>query len=298
MVECTTENCKLKNPQTGALVSLAAMTVLGRSDDCDVVLKSEVASRKHASIEIKNGDLVLSDLGSSNGSFLNGEKISAPENLFDGDIIVFDTDTFSVVSPKTRQVESDIPSVWSEGEGLESASQTQIVFDVEKSKAVSDYMAGKVDVPPLGAAPRLVGLSDAVRGNVYELQGDQSTNIWHLGRSEEVDIVIDDGSVSGKHAQLVNDGVLWKIVNWMSTNGTFVNDNKGLSTFLKSGDIIRLGSVEFAFEARVDAAAATASSKPASASKPGGGSKSGLWIAIGVGVVVAVAAAAYTVLGG
>lgn len=290
MVECTSDNCKLKNPQTGELLSLSASTILGRSDDCDIVLKSDVASRRHASIEIKDGKLVLSDLGSSNGSFLNGEKINDSSDLFDGDLIVIDTDSFSVISPNKREAEADIPSVWSEGEGLESASQTQIVFDVERSAAVSDYMAGRIDIPALGAVPRLVGLSDAVRGRIYELQGDQATNIWHLGRSEEVDIVIDDGSVSGKHAQLVNDGVLWKIVNWMSTNGTFVNDKKGLSTFLKSGDIIRLGSVEFAFEARLSNNNSAAASVKA-ASPESGSSKTGLIIGAVV-VVVAIAAAA------
>lgn len=291
MVECTSDNCKLKNPQTGELLSLGASTILGRSEECDIVLKSDIASRRHASIDLKEGDLILTDQGSSNGTFLNGEKLSAPVSLFDGDIIVIDTDTFSVISPNKREAEADIPSVWSEGEGLESASQTQIVFDVERSAAVSDYMAGRIDIPPLGAVPRLVGLSDAVRGRIYELQGDQSTNIWHLGRSEEVDIVIDDGSVSGKHAQLVNDGVLWKIVNWMSTNGTFVNDKKGLSTFLKSGDIIRLGSVEFAFEARLSGAATT---KQSSAAAPeSSSSKTGLIIGVVAVLIIAGAAAAF-----
>lgn len=292
MVECTSDNCKLKNPQTGELLSLGASTILGRSEDCDIVLKSDIASRRHASIVLKAGDLILNDEGSSNGTFLNGEKLSAPTHLFDGDIIVIDTDTFSVISPNKREAEADIPSVWSEGEGLESASQTQIVFDVERSAAVSDYMSGRIDIPPLGEVPRLVGLSDAVRGRIYELQGDQSTNIWHLGRSEEVDIVIDDGSVSGKHAQLVNDGVLWKIVNWMSTNGTFVNDKKGLSTFLKSGDIIRLGSVEFAFEARLSAGAATAKQASPAAAEASS-SKTGLIIGVVAVLLIAGAAAAF-----
>ncbi|MBB6521533.1 FHA domain-containing protein [Pseudoteredinibacter isoporae] len=292
MVECTSDNCKLKNPQTGELLSLGVSTILGRSEDCDIVLKSDIASRRHASIELKAGDLILNDEGSSNGTFLNGEKLSAPTSLFDGDIIVIDTDTFSVISPNKREAEADIPSVWSEGEGLESASQTQIVFDVERSAAVSDYMAGRIEIPPLGEVPRLVGLSDAVRGRIYELQGDQSTNIWHLGRSEEVDIVIDDGSVSGKHAQLVNDGVLWKIVNWMSTNGTFVNDKKGLSTFLKSGDIIRLGSVEFAFEARLSGGAATAKQAPPVSSGESS-SKTGLIIGVLAVLLIAGAAAAF-----
>jgi pSer/pThr/pTyr-binding forkhead associated (FHA) protein len=70
----------------------------------------------------------------------------------------------------------------------------------------------------------------------------------------------------------------------MSTNGTFVNGRKGLSTYLKSGDIIRLGSIEFAFEMK---AVQEQSVPVVEAVKPASGGM-GKWMAIGLGAVVAL----------
>lgn len=50
-------------------------TTLGREDHCDVVISSAHASRKHAEL-VPEGDVaVLTDLGSSNGTFVNGRRI-------------------------------------------------------------------------------------------------------------------------------------------------------------------------------------------------------------------------------
>jgi pSer/pThr/pTyr-binding forkhead associated (FHA) protein len=54
---------------------------IGRTDDNDIVLHESRVSRKHASIEFKKPSYVLSDLGSSNGTFLNNVKISSPQTV-------------------------------------------------------------------------------------------------------------------------------------------------------------------------------------------------------------------------
>ncbi|MGI8428059.1 MAG: FhaA domain-containing protein [Solirubrobacteraceae bacterium] len=60
---------------------------LGRSRQCDVVLDDENASREHAEIRPRGGSWVLSDLGSTNGSSLNGRRIGGPEAIKAGDEI-------------------------------------------------------------------------------------------------------------------------------------------------------------------------------------------------------------------
>jgi len=62
------------------------MTTIGRLPDCDVVLKDKGASRQHAQVRQKDGIYTLTDLGSTNGTQLNGQTIQSRE-LRDGDRI-------------------------------------------------------------------------------------------------------------------------------------------------------------------------------------------------------------------
>ena len=72
-----------------------------------------------------------------------------------------------------------------------------------------------------------------------------------IGRSSENLIVIDDPSVSGRHAQLHQVGETYHLQDLDSTNGTRVNGEKITSVALKVGDRIRFGKVEACFECEV-----------------------------------------------
>src|SRR5690606_34521176 len=48
---------------------------VGRSSELDMVLVEEMVSRKHARMVLRGSRLELEDLGSTNGTFVNGEKI-------------------------------------------------------------------------------------------------------------------------------------------------------------------------------------------------------------------------------
>ena len=72
-------------------VALASDTVtIGRLADCDVVLKDKGASRKHAQLKLRDGTWTLTDLGSTNGTRLNGQTVQSRE-LADGDKITIGT---------------------------------------------------------------------------------------------------------------------------------------------------------------------------------------------------------------
>jgi pSer/pThr/pTyr-binding forkhead associated (FHA) protein len=55
--------------------------VMGRSPYCSLVLDHETLSRVHASLRVVDGGVELSDLGSSNGTFVNGEPIKGPTRV-------------------------------------------------------------------------------------------------------------------------------------------------------------------------------------------------------------------------
>jgi pSer/pThr/pTyr-binding forkhead associated (FHA) protein len=64
-----------------------AAIVIGRGEDCHVIIEDRQASRHHARITQTQDGYVLEDLGSKNGTFLNGQSLTVPAVLKDGDEI-------------------------------------------------------------------------------------------------------------------------------------------------------------------------------------------------------------------
>ena len=62
---------------------------VGRVAGSAIRIDHPQVSRRHAVIRVTGGEVVLEDLGSSNGTSVNGEKIRAPRALSDGDMVAF-----------------------------------------------------------------------------------------------------------------------------------------------------------------------------------------------------------------
>lgn len=60
---------------------------VGRQSCCDLVLEDDTVSRQHARFECRPEGYFLEDLGSRNGTYLNGERVSSATRIFDGDRI-------------------------------------------------------------------------------------------------------------------------------------------------------------------------------------------------------------------
>jgi hypothetical protein len=69
----------------------AGGVTIGRSRQCDLMIDDPNVSRQHAEIRPRGGSWVLTDLGSTNGSLLNGRRIMGPEVLKPGDEIELGT---------------------------------------------------------------------------------------------------------------------------------------------------------------------------------------------------------------
>lgn len=61
--------------------------LLGRDLANDIAISDPEVSRRHARFFMQNGSVMVEDLGSTNGTFLNGERISSPQQLRAGDVI-------------------------------------------------------------------------------------------------------------------------------------------------------------------------------------------------------------------
>jgi FHA domain len=73
--------------QAGSAYDLSDGALLGRGDQADIRLEDSFASSRHARLLPQGGVMVLEDLGSTNGTYLNGEPLSGPQPLHVGDKI-------------------------------------------------------------------------------------------------------------------------------------------------------------------------------------------------------------------
>lgn len=75
---------------SGARVSLGEhITSVGRLPDCTITIDDGNVSREHARVQPGANGYVVVDLGSTNGTLLNGQRISGQHVLSDGDIVSF-----------------------------------------------------------------------------------------------------------------------------------------------------------------------------------------------------------------
>lgn len=88
-----------------------AVTRLGRAVENEIVIVSKRASREHAHIRRDGRRVFLDDLGSTNGTFLNGERVLGSVQLRDGDEISVGEIVFTFHDPDTTTRETPFPEL-------------------------------------------------------------------------------------------------------------------------------------------------------------------------------------------
>jgi hypothetical protein len=71
--------------QAGTVYDIGRGATLGRGDQCEIKLEDNFASTRHARLVPQGDAIVLEDLGSTNGTYLNGQAVTGPQPLHDGD---------------------------------------------------------------------------------------------------------------------------------------------------------------------------------------------------------------------
>ena len=138
--------------------------VIGRSSELDMVLVEEMVSRRHAQIEMRGGVISIQDLGSTNGTFVNGEKIQNAV-LREGDRVLVGTSILKVVT-----VAGDAPSSKSDLEGVAAKREAQV-------RGEAPRMSGNLEEIPLPDLLQLFGTSRKT-GVLVLRTGDQVGRIY------------------------------------------------------------------------------------------------------------------------
>ena len=76
-----------RQPRVGERLQLRASNAIGRDAGNDIALPDEAASARHAKLDVEDGEWWIEDLGSTNGTLVNGVRINRREKLRPGDEI-------------------------------------------------------------------------------------------------------------------------------------------------------------------------------------------------------------------
>ena len=82
-----------------------AEIIIGRGGELDIVLVEDMVSRKHAKLNTTDDKIVIQDLGSTNGTFVNGEKIKRAR-LKEGDRVLIGTSILKLISSAAPAAQS------------------------------------------------------------------------------------------------------------------------------------------------------------------------------------------------
>ena len=259
-------------------IQLKPETVLGRQAECDVLLTEGHTSRRHARLVHAEDGYWLEDLGSSNGTFINGKRITGRVKVASGDRLRFDVEEYDFRVPaqaapamapdesKTvyRAPESAAvvaessgmykrPGAWADPDAMGDSGIHKTKFiDPAQMKQMASSTAPAAAAPSAVDGPHLQVVSGSRTGlNIQLAVGDSGNAEWTIGSQTDREVQFMDSGVSALHAKIVNEGERWKVVDQMSANGTFVNGKRANVSYLGSGDRVRFGPVECVF--RTDA---------------------------------------------
>ncbi|MCW5936443.1 MAG: FHA domain-containing protein [Fimbriimonadaceae bacterium] len=186
--------------------------VLGRAGD--VAVEDTRVSRRHAEVTVSPEGLTIADLGSTNGTAVNGARLGEGERkpVASGDKVSLGGFEFTVSTPG------------------------------ESSKTIQALSGKTVSISAAPTTSAAVAFLD-----VDGLETPLELGTYTFGRKSENDIVVSDPYVSGRHGQIdvTEEGVF--LTDTGSTNGTLLNEAKltpNMRTRFGQEDVVRLGAKE------------------------------------------------------
>lgn len=216
---------------------------VGRSDDNEILLLDDHISRRHARFEFLDGVVWLKDLGSANGTSVNGHRLHGGCRLYHGDEVCFDTLRFQLVGRGQDLTPVRHPDSQTEVELIREPATGG--FETTEFSLMDPKEEAPIVVPDVAETGAfLLGVSEPISGYTFRTRIGTTS----IGRDEDCDVVIRDPTVSARHAEIVVRPETTTITNLMATNGTRVNGQQIQNSELADGDVIRIGRVNLVFK--------------------------------------------------
>lgn len=259
----------LKSIRSGKAYPLDKPAIMiGRIESCDIHIQTTVLSREHAVVLVAAARVLIKDLDSTNGTFVNSMRIHTPTALHHGDVVTIGAEKLVFIAPDSFEEEGNTCGI---GERLESSaylnntsSKTMLKsnylqgedspFQIQQPKTTGSFLETieerltdrKIDKRRVPAV--LVCRSGKEKGRIVELKlplGAEKN--WVIGRSDLSDVVLDDPTVSGQHAIIRCQDDRWELIDNDSTNGVKLNGIGVSEAECQDADIISVGTVELLF---------------------------------------------------
>ncbi|MFC1851895.1 FHA domain-containing protein [candidate division CSSED10-310 bacterium] len=237
-------------------------TILGREDKNDIVLEGSSVSRLHSQVLLEGEDFYIEDLGSRNGTLVNGIRITK-ELLKDGDEIAIGEYTFlfeedvqteskdeTLVSSLAEvEVEQKPPPV--ESERFESTDAEFVESESQQPKITErpheDDVTLVEDVETFTETEKTPAKLVILKNNKMENEHIIDTDIVTIGRDTENILQLEAESISRFHAQIVKEGRKYKLIDLESQSGTYLRGQQINQSTLRNGDEITIGDFALIF---------------------------------------------------
>jgi len=157
--------------------------IIGRSAELDMVLVEDMVSRKHAKIITDERSVTIEDLGSTNGTFVNGEKVRSCE-LKDGDRILVGTSIIKLVATAGEPTTSI----------TENEARSRLAVAGNK-RPPTKSMSGNIEEIPLPDLLQL--LSTSRKSGVIVIRSDLGVGKIYLRKGQIYFVSIDDSFNTG-----------------------------------------------------------------------------------------------------
>ena len=233
-----------KGPRQGEKFPLAGLPlIIGRVEPANIVVDIGTISRRHARIAREAAGYSIEDLTSSNGTFVNGDRIQAPRLLANGDHVSMgpDFEFVLVTPPETPPVPAPPPDfstrILSPNELESSTGSRATVLNAANRGAGTVMMQAPPPVPVI--PPRLVVNEPGKESRIYNLTAPR----LRIGRQPDNEIVIDNRYVSRLHAELEKRGPSYFLIPSPNFNNSLLLNSQPVMepTQLQHGAKIRIG---------------------------------------------------------